>query len=481
MALDIVIKVDPTGGVQGADKVTAALGKTEKQGEKTNATLDRMKKSASGADAVATSAGRAASELGKTAQKATEFGKQSFAGVIGQLDHIAGMPLGGAQTVMGFLAGGFIGAAAGLAVSALGGLISKLDETAKHTDTLTKAMQGFDETLAGIDTHLELSSEDWAELSDPLSAQLKRQAGLVDRLKKEETDRTNGIIAAQDALRDQQISYEQYVDVMARLGFAAEKTAESIKKVATADPEIVKLLQGAGSVGGMPAFRARDPYAGYSHDQAVIAAEAGLAAQYSTSGEPDLAADLQGVKAPWEETNAKIKETAELTNKVAEENHQMVLDFGTTVIDQLFRIDQTASETFANIAMELARLAIKQGISSLAGALGGAAHGGDTMVPYGGGLTHLPRFASGGDRMVGGSGGTDSKLVMFRATPGESVHVRTPEQRRGGDAPAGRSGPSSINIHMNREGLVTHDELENLVVKVLDRNSPAIRQRLTGR
>lgn len=41
-------------------------------------------------------------------------------------------------------------------------------------------------------------------------------------------------------------------------------------------------------------------------------------------------------------------------------------------------------------------------------------------------------FANGGSFTVGGSGGTDSQLVAFRATPGEMVNVRTPEARGGG-------------------------------------------------
>lgn len=43
---------------------------------------------------------------------------------------------------------------------------------------------------------------------------------------------------------------------------------------------------------------------------------------------------------------------------------------------------------------------------------------------------NLPGFATGGSFMVGGSGGTDSKLVAFKATPGERVDVRTPGQQR---------------------------------------------------
>lgn len=52
---------------------------------------------------------------------------------------------------------------------------------------------------------------------------------------------------------------------------------------------------------------------------------------------------------------------------------------------------------------------------------------------YGGSFS-VPAFATGGSMTVGGAGGTDSKLVAFRATPGERVTVQTPEQQRKGDA-----------------------------------------------
>jgi len=40
----------------------------------------------------------------------------------------------------------------------------------------------------------------------------------------------------------------------------------------------------------------------------------------------------------------------------------------------------------------------------------------------------LKGFATGGSFTVGGSGGTDSQLVAFRATPGESVSINRPGQ-----------------------------------------------------
>jgi hypothetical protein len=65
---------------------------------------------------------------------------------------------------------------------------------------------------------------------------------------------------------------------------------------------------------------------------------------------------------------------------------------------------------------------------SLVSSIFGGANGFDHVVGSKPGL-ELPGFASGGDFTVGGAGGIDSKIAMFRVTPGESVHVRTPEQQ----------------------------------------------------
>jgi hypothetical protein len=43
-------------------------------------------------------------------------------------------------------------------------------------------------------------------------------------------------------------------------------------------------------------------------------------------------------------------------------------------------------------------------------------------------LSNLPAFASGGQLTVTGTGGTDSQIVKFKATPGEVVTVNTPDQ-----------------------------------------------------
>jgi len=52
--------------------------------------------------------------------------------------------------------------------------------------------------------------------------------------------------------------------------------------------------------------------------------------------------------------------------------------------------------------------------------------------------------ATGGDYMVGGYGGTDSRLVSFYATPGELVHVRPPDNT-GQRAPVGHTFNITVN------------------------------------
>lgn len=46
-------------------------------------------------------------------------------------------------------------------------------------------------------------------------------------------------------------------------------------------------------------------------------------------------------------------------------------------------------------------------------------------------------FRTGGSMTVGGSGGPDSQMVAFRATPGEKINVNTPSQARAAEQPQG--------------------------------------------
>jgi hypothetical protein len=57
-------------------------------------------------------------------------------------------------------------------------------------------------------------------------------------------------------------------------------------------------------------------------------------------------------------------------------------------------------------------------------------------------LSKLPGFKTGGSFKVGGSGGADSQLMQFRATPGEMVDIRRPGQDQGNGGMAVHVVPS---------------------------------------
>ncbi len=87
---------------------------------------------------------------------------------------------------------------------------------------------------------------------------------------------------------------------------------------------------------------------------------------------------------------------------------------------------------------ETAALAQLYSMQQAGGATPPAAPPAPSAVP-----SAVPGFASGGSFVVGGSGGVDSELVMFRATPGEPVSVGTPASR-------GRGGSSyQITVHVD--------------------------------
>lgn len=103
-------------------------------------------------------------------------------------------------------------------------------------------------------------------------------------------------------------------------------------------------------------------------------------------------------------------------------------------------------QSLQQMAANAAASAVWGWILQAAGAIaGGAISGGGSSAGGAGSFmgANIPAFATGGSFMVGGGGGTDSQLVMFRATPGERVDVRTPGQQ------TAAGGPSEVHIHVH--------------------------------
>lgn len=153
-------------------------------------------------------------------------------------------------------------------------------------------------------------------------------------------------------------------------------------------------------------------------------------------------------------------------NKFLDGAADAIVEFGRT---GKFEIKSLVGDILA----QMAKLALNSIFKQLFGGLiGGGAGGG------GGFLGKLLGFAQGGEFTVGGGGGTDSKLVAFRASPGERVTVDRPDQdRRGG----GAQNIKVVNVIDPRQAL---DALkttagERLILNTIERNPGAVRALLS--
>jgi len=98
-------------------------------------------------------------------------------------------------------------------------------------------------------------------------------------------------------------------------------------------------------------------------------------------------------------------------------------------------------------------------------------------------------FATGGSFKVGGSGGTDSQMVAFRASPGEQVSVNTPTQvRKGTEQGAGNTAQpqtQAIRVVNVVDPNMVGDFLgspsgERVFMNVIQSNASAIKQIMNG-
>lgn len=112
---------------------------------------------------------------------------------------------------------------------------------------------------------------------------------------------------------------------------------------------------------------------------------------------------------------------------------------------------------FAEIANRFVDKLVNDGLNAIFDAMGKTSGGGGWIATiasiFTGGSGSTPGFATGGSFTVGGSGAMDSKLVQFRATPGEMVNITKGErgQRQTG-----------TNVFDMRGAVVTQDLLNQM-------------------
>jgi hypothetical protein len=122
------------------------------------------------------------------------------------------------------------------------------------------------------------------------------------------------------------------------------------------------------------------------------------------------------------------------------------LDAISGLLDGTQKLDDVVlslAKSFADAALQAALL----GQGPLAGLSGGGAQGGSAGGLIGAALSafNLPGFATGGSFRVGGSGGVDSQLVAFRASPDETVAISRPGQAGGTSAGGGLTQNLTFN------------------------------------
>jgi hypothetical protein len=137
---------------------------------------------------------------------------------------------------------------------------------------------------------------------------------------------------------------------------------------------------------------------------------------------------------------AGMKDVIKGVKEVNDALASSVENFATQLLDGASASDALKS-ALRQLAQQMLHMAI-QGLFNFGGASGGLL----------GAIAGLPKaapgFATGGSFQVGGAGGTDSRMVSFRATPGEFVDISRPGMR-------GRGGGQSISmggIAINVEG-----------------------------
>jgi|GEM_PF-1708255 tape measure domain-containing protein len=115
-----------------------------------------------------------------------------------------------------------------------------------------------------------------------------------------------------------------------------------------------------------------------------------------------------------------------------------------------------------------------------------AAVGAATAANVAGILSQNANFMTGGSMRVGGSGGPDSQMVAFRASPGEQIDVRTPHQVRKGTGSFGEGGGDGGSPQLNARIVNVLDpalvgdfletpEGEQMLINVMRRNGDAVR------
>ena len=232
------------------------------------------------------------------------------------------------------------------------------------------------------------------------------------------SDRYNLDVAALgELLEHNKISIDEYITKLHELSDAYTKSDTALKMAA---------LSARGGITGELGYQVAAPQAGPT------------SLPYETATGFAFPAEQQDPKKltdQWNKELAKYEQSVKKTEETLSKLFQPLVNG----INQFFQTGQlNMKQLGASILDTIEQIIMKEAemwaISRLAGALTPgmpnvfASGGPMSGSVFGALLGGVPGFASGGDGVVGGSGGTDSQIFIARATPGEHYSFRTPHQ-----------------------------------------------------
>ncbi len=374
-------------------------------------------------------------------------------------------------------AAGDNGAAKRLA-AAFGGLLGVIDPVreatenlARDTDILNAAQKAGLVSASQYGVYMDRLRASYAAAIDPLGAmnaelvaqhklalltgpQMEIERELRDRILELQQRGVTLTPLETQALRDKLVELQRTNDAMREQDQLLQTSVLARQQLADRNAGVNKLLN--------------DPASGFTKNDAFNAMSQGMPNDLFQGSNEAIQAQLQPIREMYAQIEAMrqanvISEqtAAQAIARLSANETQVRLQNYSTYFGDLASLSLSGNKRIAAIGKAAAVAqatidgvaAVQKALASapppfnyaLAAAVGIQAASNVSRI-----MSTAPGFMTGGSFMVGGSGGADSQMVAFRASPGERVSINTPTQVRKGTN--GADGGGDVNITIDARG-----------------------------
>lgn len=379
-------------------------------------------------------------------------------------------------------------------------------EMSKAQDILAKSVEAGLISKEKEGVYLGLLAKHYKDILDPLgkyNRDIDEQAKLLGMSAKERAVEAQVLAATQDLLtKGVQLTEAEVIALRSKFTALQDLNVVVAAQDALLSDSVSKREAFATQLQAIQTLLA-DPSSGFSQTDAT-ASLMGQAPDLFAGTQEAIDAQLAsyaGMYAQIEQMqNAHVIsfQTAEqMKSKVAVMQNESRLNYTQQFFGSLASLSKSGNSKVAAIGKAAAAtqatidgvLAVQKALASapppvnyaLAAAVGAAAAANVSQI-----LGANLGFMTGGEFTVGGSGGADSQMVAFRATPGEKVAVSTPTQVRKGDPnQQGSQGQqtsesSGLRIVNVLDPALVGDYLtssagERVLINTIERNSAALK------